>query len=103
MGCLRNPWVRSLALCNLNALLERQTLAQERTAAAAAQQARIANFESSQRMIDDGLALMRGDRNLAGQVRQPQQKSPYLKLKDKQQSIFQKEKRTNTQSVWLYH
>ena len=57
-----------------NALLERQTLAQERTAAAAAQQARIANFESSQRMIDDGLALMRGDRNLAGQVRQPQQR-----------------------------
>ena len=71
---MRNPWVRSLALCNLNALLERQTLAQERTAAAAAQQARIANFESSQRMIDDGLALMRGDRNLAGQVRQPQQR-----------------------------
>ena len=57
-----------------NALLERQTLAQERTAAAAAQQARIADFESSQRMIDDGLALMRGDRNLAGQVRQPQQR-----------------------------
>ncbi len=57
-----------------NALLERQTLAQERTAAASAQQARIANFESSQRMIDDGLALMRGDRNLAGQVRQPQQR-----------------------------
>jgi len=57
-----------------NALLERQTLAQERAAAAAAQQARIANFESSQRLIDDGLALMRGDRNLAGQVRQPQQR-----------------------------
>ncbi len=56
------------------ALLERQTLAQERTATAAAQQARIANFESSQRMIDEGLALMRGDRNLAGQVRQPQQR-----------------------------
>lgn len=62
------------------ALLERQTLAQERTAAASAQQARIADFESSQRMIDDGLALMRGDRNLAGQVRAPRMRTTCTNL-----------------------
>jgi hypothetical protein len=62
------------------ALLERQTLAQERTAAAAAQQARISNFESSQRMIDDGLALMRGDRNLAGDVRAPRMRTTCTNL-----------------------
>jgi len=53
------------------ALLERQVLAQERAAAAAAQQARIADFESSQRMIDRGLEMLSGQRNLAGQVKQP--------------------------------
>ena len=62
------------------ALSERQTLAQERTAAAAAQQARIADFESSQRMIDDGLALLRGDRNLAGQVRAPRTRTTCTNL-----------------------
>ena len=62
------------------ALSERQTLAQERTAAAAAQQARIADFESSQRMIDDGLALLRGDRNLAGQVRAPRTRTSCTNL-----------------------
>jgi hypothetical protein len=62
------------------ALLERQALAQERTAAASAQQARIADFESSQRMIDDGLALMRGDRNLAGQVRAPRMRTTCTNL-----------------------
>jgi hypothetical protein len=62
------------------ALLERQTLAQERTAAAAAQQARISNFESSQRMIDEGLALMRGDRNLAGDVRAPRMRTTCTNL-----------------------
>jgi hypothetical protein len=56
------------------ALLQRQTSAQELSAAAALQQARIADFESNQRLFDRGMELLSGDRNLAGQVRQPQQR-----------------------------
>jgi len=65
---------QALAQQRNNALLERQVLAQERAAAAAAQQARISDFESSQRMIDRGLEMLSGQRNLAGQVRQPTQR-----------------------------
>ena len=56
------------------ALLQRQTSAQELSAAAALQQARIADFESNQRLFDRSMELLSGDRNLAGQVRQPQQR-----------------------------
>ena len=53
------------------ALLQRQTLAQEMSATAALQQARIADFESNQRLFDTGMEMLRGERRVDGSYRAP--------------------------------
>ena len=53
------------------ALLQRQVLAQEMSAAAALQQARIADFESNQRLFDTGMEMLRGERRVDGSYRAP--------------------------------
>jgi hypothetical protein len=54
-----------------SAMLQRQTLAQELSAAAALQQARIADFESNQRLFDRSMEMLRGERGIDGSYRAP--------------------------------
>ena len=53
------------------ALMQRQVIAQEMSAAAALQQARIADFESNQRLFDTGMEMLRGERRVDGSYRAP--------------------------------
>ena len=51
--------------------MQRQVIAQEMSAAAALQQARIADFESNQRLFDTGMEMLRGERRVDGSYRAP--------------------------------